>query len=40
MPDLLSEATNLKFIGRVGAGMENIDVAYATKKEISLYQCT
>lgn len=27
--EMLSAASNLKFIGRVGAGMENIDVAYA-----------
>lgn len=29
-------ATNLKFIGRVGAGLENIDTAYADKKGIKL----
>jgi D-3-phosphoglycerate dehydrogenase len=32
----LDKATNLKFIGRVGAGLENIDVDYATKKGIHL----
>ncbi|MGB1042744.1 MAG: 2-hydroxyacid dehydrogenase [Tenacibaculum sp.] len=32
----LDKATNLKFIGRVGAGVENIDGAYAAKKEVSL----
>ncbi|RDY60142.1 2-hydroxyacid dehydrogenase [Flagellimonas nanhaiensis] len=32
----LDKATNLKFIGRVGAGMENIDVAHAKHKDIFL----
>ncbi|MGB0186744.1 MAG: 2-hydroxyacid dehydrogenase [Flavobacteriaceae bacterium] len=32
----LDKATNLKFIGRVGAGLENIDVDYAKKKGIHL----
>lgn len=32
----LDAATNLKFIGRVGAGLENIDCAYANKKGITL----
>ncbi|WP_224484008.1 2-hydroxyacid dehydrogenase [Robertkochia aurantiaca] len=33
----LDAATRLKFIGRVGAGLENIDVAYARKKGVALY---
>ena len=33
----LDKAKNLKFIGRVGAGLENIDVEYAKKKEIHLF---
>ncbi len=32
----LEKATNLKFIGRVGAGLENIDVDYAKYKDIFL----
>lgn len=32
--ELLDKCTKLKCIGRVGAGMENIDVAYAMKKKI------
>ncbi len=32
----LDAATNLKFIGRVGAGLENIDCEYAEKKGVTL----
>lgn len=32
----LEKATQLKFIGRLGAGMENIDAEYAKQKEIFL----
>lgn len=32
----LEKATNLKFIGRVGAGLENIDQAFAAQKNIHL----
>ena len=33
--EILSQATNLKFIGRVGAGMENIDVQFAEQQGIT-----
>ena len=32
----LEKASNLKFIGRVGAGLENIDTEYARKKGVFL----
>lgn len=35
--NLLENAKNLKFIGRVGAGMENIDVEFAENLHIKLY---
>ena len=34
--EFLDKASRLKFIGRVGAGMENIDVSYARQKGIFL----
>ncbi|MCD8412328.1 2-hydroxyacid dehydrogenase [Tenacibaculum finnmarkense] len=34
--EFLDKATNLKFIGRVGAGLENIDCEYANQKGIHL----
>lgn len=34
--DFLDKATKLKFIGRVGAGLENIDCEYALSKHIHL----
>jgi D-3-phosphoglycerate dehydrogenase / 2-oxoglutarate reductase len=33
----LEKATQLKFIGRVGAGLENIDCVFAAKKNITLF---
>jgi len=35
--EFLSAATKLKFIGRVGAGLENIDILYAKSKGIQLF---
>lgn len=34
--EFLDAATNLKFIGRVGAGLENIDCDYAKEKDVYL----
>ena len=34
--EFLGKATNLKFIGRLGAGLENIDVRYAKAKDMFL----
>ena len=35
--DFLQKASKLKFIGRVGAGLENIDVNYARERQIQLF---
>lgn len=35
--EILSKATNLKFIGRIGAGLENIDQVYAAERNIQLF---
>src|SRR5271157_3489145 len=32
--EFLSKADNLRFIGRIGAGMENIDVQYAESRGV------
>lgn len=37
--EVLNAAKNLKFIGRVGAGLENIDCDYAQSKGIALIAC-
>ncbi|WP_373495387.1 NAD(P)-dependent oxidoreductase [Aquiflexum sp.] len=34
---LLEKATNLKFIGRAGAGLDNIDLKYLEKRDIKLF---
>ncbi len=36
--DVIHRATNLKFIGRVGAGLENIDLAAAQKAGIQVFK--
>lgn len=34
--DIIDQATNLKFIGRAGVGLDNIDVAYAQQRGITV----
>ena len=34
--EFLDKAVNLKFIARVGAGLENIDISYAEKMDVDL----
>jgi len=36
-PELIDRAARLRFVGRAGSGMENIDVAYAEKKGIRCF---
>ncbi len=36
--NFIAKATNLKFIGRPGAGLENIDVAFAEKQGIKVFR--
>lgn len=33
--ELIDNAANLKIVGRVGSGMENVDVAYCIQKDIA-----
>lgn len=33
--ELIDKASNLKIVGRVGSGMENVDVAYCTQRNIT-----
>lgn len=35
--ELFDKATNLRFIGRAGAGMDNIDVDYAAQRKVELF---
>ena len=36
--DFLKEATSLKFIGRPGAGLENVDLDYCASKDIQVFR--
>ena len=36
--NFIDKATNLKFIGRPGAGLENIDVAFANKQGVKVFR--
>ena len=38
--DLLDKAYNLKFVGRLGVGLDNIDVKYCKNKEIFVQPAT